>query len=84
MAGKVTRKRHLKGWERLGPITLLLEYRFGLRPNVYNNRLVWDVHETSAFGVKRYPFGKNGLLDLACLARAKLILLCIEIVATVI
>jgi hypothetical protein len=57
------------GWGGLAPIALLLEYRFGLRPNVPANRLVWDIRELDEFGVRRYPFGRSGLLDLHCAAR---------------
>lgn len=58
------------GWSGLGPIAVLLEYRFGLRPDVPGKRLLWDVRETAAFGVDRYPFGACGLLDLHCEARS--------------
>ncbi len=58
------------GWSGLGPIAVLLEYRFGLRPNVPAKRLVWDVRECHAFGVRQYPFGSKGLLDISCAARS--------------
>lgn len=53
------------GWSGLAPVALLLEYRFGLRPDAPHNRLTWDIRETSStFGVTNYPFGRDGLLDL--------------------
>ncbi|MEW5961542.1 MAG: trehalase family glycosidase [Chloroflexota bacterium] len=61
--------KDLVGWSGLGPVAVLLEYCFGLRPYVIENRLVWDVRETGAFGVERYPFGRKGLIDLRCAAR---------------
>ena len=58
------------GWGGLAPVAGLLEYRFGLQPDVPQNRLIWDVREMAAFGVERYPFGADGLLDLTCAARS--------------
>ncbi len=63
--------KDLVGWGGLGPVAVLLEYCFGLRPDVRRWRLVWDVRELNAFGVKHYPFGPNGLIDLHCGARSK-------------
>ncbi len=60
------------GWGGLSPISMLFEYVFGLRPNVPDNTLVWDVRLTDDFGVDQYPFGKDGLVDLHCAARASL------------
>ncbi len=57
------------GWGGLGPIAVLFEYVFGLRPEVPGKRLVWDVRLTEEHGVKRYPFGRDGLLDLRVSAR---------------
>lgn len=56
------------GWTGLPPIAVLLEHRFGLRPKVPENTLVWDLRNLEAFGVKQYPFGAIDL-DLACAAR---------------
>ncbi|MHC4714192.1 MAG: MGH1-like glycoside hydrolase domain-containing protein [Planctomycetota bacterium] len=58
------------GWGGLGPVAVFLEYVLGLRPDVPGNRLVWDVRLTEAHGVKRYPFGPDGLLDLSAAERA--------------
>jgi hypothetical protein len=57
------------GWSGLPPVAVLFEYVFGLRPQAQENRLVWDVRLTEAHGVKRYPFGRDGLLNLSCQAR---------------
>lgn len=62
-------KKDFVGWSGLGPIAVLLEYRFGLRPDVPARRLTWDVRNLEAFGVRRYPFGDGLLLDLHCDAR---------------
>ena len=58
------------GWTGLPPVAALLEYVFGLRPDVPRSRLVWDVRLLEAHGVRQYPFGQNGLLHLHCAARA--------------
>ncbi|SFJ80324.1 Trehalase [Paenibacillus sp. UNC496MF] len=57
------------GWGGLAPIAVLFEYRFGLRPDAPASRLAWDVRLLEAHGVARYPFGAEGVLDLACAAR---------------
>jgi hypothetical protein len=58
------------GWSGLPPVAVLFEYVFGLRPDVLNNKLIWDVRLTEAHGVTKYPFGENGRLDLHCEARS--------------
>lgn len=58
------------GWGGLGPIAVFFEYVIGLRPETDKNRLVWDVRLLEAHGIKRYPFGPAGLLDLSCASRA--------------
>jgi hypothetical protein len=57
------------GWTGVPPVTVLFEYAFGLRPDVPSGKLLWDIRLTEEHGVKRYPFGKSGLLDLSCAAR---------------
>lgn len=57
------------GWTGLPPIAVLLEYVFGIRSDTPQNRIVWDVRLLDAFGVRQYPFGTSGLVDLSCAAR---------------
>lgn len=57
------------GWTGLPPTAVLFEYVFGLRPDVPMNRITWDVRLLEEFGVRQYPFGQNGLLDLHCASR---------------
>jgi hypothetical protein len=57
------------GWTGITPITILFEYIFGLRPEPWQGRLVWDVRQVEEFGVDRYPFGATGSLSLRCAAR---------------
>jgi len=57
------------GWTGLAPIAVLFEYGFGIQADVPHNRLVWRVDLTDEFGVRQYPFGVNGLINLHCKAR---------------
>jgi glycogen debranching enzyme len=57
------------GWAGLSPVAGLIEYVLGLRADAPNGRLLWDVRLLEEHGVLRYPFGREGVLDLACSAR---------------
>jgi hypothetical protein len=57
------------GWSGLAPIAGLFEYVFGLRADAPSGRLLWDVRLLESHGVRRYPFGKDGVLDLSCVPR---------------
>jgi glycogen debranching enzyme len=57
------------GWTGLPPIAVLLEDVFGIAPDAVSNRLTWRVHLLEEHGVRRYPFGLNGMLDLKCAPR---------------
>jgi len=57
------------GWTGLPPVAVLFEYVFGLRPDVPNGRILWDVRLLDAHGVQHYPYGKDGQLDLHCARR---------------
>jgi hypothetical protein len=60
------------GWSGLGPVSVLLEYVFGLRPSVPTAELTWDVRLLDAFGVAAYPFGVAGTVELSCAKRSAL------------
>lgn len=62
-------RRDFVGWSGLAPIAVLFEYVFGIRADVPDNRLIWDVRLKDEFGVKQYPFGKDGQIDLLCKSR---------------
>jgi hypothetical protein len=62
-------RKDFVGWGGLGPIAVLFEYVFGIRADVPNNRLVWDVRLLEAHGIDRYPFGADGTLNLQCAER---------------
>lgn len=44
------------GWSGLAPITLLLEYAVGLKPNAAERVLEWSIHSPKRVGVERYWF----------------------------
>lgn len=58
-------------WNGLIPIADMFEYVFGIRPDVPSGKLVIDVRLTDEYGIKQYPFGKTGLLDIHCAKRVK-------------
>ena len=64
-------RRDLVGWTGLVPISVLFEYVFGIRPNVPENLITWDVRLLDEFGVKKYPFKESGLIDFWCAKRKK-------------
>jgi len=59
-------KKDFVGWTGLPPIAVLLENIFGLRPNVPEGNLLWDIRLTEKHGVSSYPFGREGKVDLLC------------------
>jgi hypothetical protein len=48
----------------------LFEYVFGLCADAFSGRLLWDVRLLENHGVQRYPFGRDGVLDLSCATRS--------------
>jgi Mannosylglycerate hydrolase MGH1-like glycoside hydrolase domain len=57
------------GWSGLAPIAGLFEYVMGLRADAPSGRLLWDVRLLENHGVRGYPFGRDGVLDLSCASR---------------
>lgn len=62
-------RKDFVGWTGIVPISVLFEYVFGIRPDVPNNTIVWDINLTDAFGITDYPFGKNGTISFNCQKR---------------
>jgi hypothetical protein len=54
------------GWTGIPPIAVLLEDVFGLAQDAVMNRLTWRVRLTDEHGVRRYPLGPTGMVDLKC------------------
>jgi hypothetical protein len=48
---------------------ILLEYIFGLRSDVPNQTIVWDIRLLDEYGINKYPYGKDGIVNLYCLKR---------------
>jgi glycogen debranching enzyme len=66
-------KKDFVGWSGLGPIALFLEFIIGLHPDVLTNILRWDIYLTEQHGVKNYPFGKEGIMNLECKSRSSIL-----------
>ncbi|MCK5135453.1 MAG: glycoside hydrolase [Bacteroidales bacterium] len=45
---------------------ILFENILGIRPDVFNKVLVWDIRLLGEHGVNNYPFGKDGIVNLLC------------------
>ena len=60
------------GWTGLPPIAVLFEDVFGLDPQPLSQRLTWRIRLLEAHGIRRYPLGDEGLVDLKCESRKSL------------
>lgn len=65
-------RRDFVGWGGVPPVAVFLEYILGVRADVPSRRIVWDVRQLEEHGVRRYPFGPAGTLDLHASARRSL------------
>jgi len=65
-------RKDMVGWTGLAPISVLFEYVFGLRPNVPEDTIIWDIRLTDEFGLKKYPYKRDGLVDFWCGKRRKM------------
>jgi hypothetical protein len=43
---------------------------FGLRADAPSGRLLWDIRLLEGHGIRGYPFGGDGVLDLSCATRS--------------
>ncbi|MFN8528596.1 MAG: trehalase family glycosidase [Anaerolineae bacterium] len=62
-------KDNFVGWGGVGPVAIFLESVLGLRSNVPENTLTWTILLTDDHGVRRYPFGEDGWVDVHCARR---------------
>ncbi|HPG39746.1 MAG TPA: trehalase family glycosidase [bacterium] len=62
-------RRNFVGEGGLSGTAIFLEYILGIRADVPNNTLTWDVRLLDDHGIKQYPFGVSGLVDLHCQKR---------------
>ena len=51
------------GWTGLPPISGLIEHVMGISGDFTQNKIILDVTLTDEYGLKRYPFGPDGLVD---------------------
>lgn len=63
-------RKDFVGWTGLPPIAYLIEYIFGIHSNAMDKRLTIDANVTEAYGIKRYPFGADGMVDIEVAKRA--------------
>jgi hypothetical protein len=68
MPGKHSKPGYV-GWTGLPPIAVFLEDVMGIQPDAAANRLTWRVRLMEDHGVRNYPFGLAGTLDIKCAAR---------------
>ncbi len=54
------------GWTGLPPIAVLFEDVFGIVPDADPDHITWHIRLLEEHGVRRYPSGTNGLLDMKC------------------
>ena len=64
-----TGMKNFLDWNGLIPINDLFEYVFGVRSNVPKNTLLIDVRLKDEYGINKYPFGVNGILNIQCKKR---------------
>jgi hypothetical protein len=57
------------GWGGVPPVAVLLEFILGIKANVPEKTIFWNISLTDAHGVDKYPFGKEGVVSLKCLKR---------------
>lgn len=62
-------RKDFVGWTGLPPIAVFIEYILGIRSDYSEKKILWDVTQTEAHGIERYPFGPDGLVTLKVKAR---------------
>ncbi len=65
-------RKDFVGWTGLPPISVLIEFIIGIKADYPKNTIVWDLNLTQKNGIKRYPFGKEGMIDFECEKRRKI------------
>lgn len=62
-------RKDFVGWTGLPPIAVFIEYILGIKSDYASESIVWDISQTEAHGIERYPFGPDGLVTLKVKAR---------------
>ena len=57
------------GWSGLFPISILIEYVFGIKVNAEKKEIEWHINLTDEFGVENLPLGLLGKVSLLCKSR---------------
>ncbi len=55
-------RKDFVGWTGLPPIAVFIEYILGIRSDYATEKVTWDITQTDAHGLERYPFGPEGLV----------------------
>ena len=55
-------RKDFVGWTGLPPIAGLIEQLFGIHSSVFNKTMTLDVNLLDAYGIARYPYGKEGVV----------------------
>jgi len=58
------------GWGGVPPVAVLFEQIFGIRANVPENTIYWDINLPEEHGIMNYPFGKDGIVTMNCKTRS--------------
>lgn len=58
------------GWTGLPPVSGLIEHIMGLSGDYHRKQVTLDVRLTEEYGLKRYPFGPDGMIDLQVAGRS--------------
>ena len=62
-------RKDFVGFSGVSPISIFLENIIGIRADVPDNQLTWDVRLSEEHGILQYPFGKKGIIHLLCKQR---------------
>ena len=54
------------GFSGVSPVSVFFENVLGIRSNVPENEITWDIRLLEKHGILQYPFGLKGLVQLTC------------------
>jgi len=54
------------GFSGVSPVSVFFENILGIRSNVPENEITWDIRLLEKHGILQYPFGLKGLVQLTC------------------
>ena len=63
-------RKDFVGWTGLPPIAVFIEYILGIKSDYSENTVTWDIRQTEAHGISRYPFGPEGRIGLKVAKRS--------------